>query len=625
MGYLDKPFNTFRPLPVDALSQMPIWKRWQETPQPQLIAFKGSRICLNKALLSPWATGSGSDNDYQFIDPEDLAKHPTVLGRFGLQEMSTEEIWKEVVSKRIPERLNPRDVAAYHNVMRELYRAKVFPPSSLLAPDGNLLLCKANTLFDHEIPLYQSSFRMESRTKFLAPSMRSLMGFWRKLGLRSNDGYKMPSDNFLQCVSAIERRVKKSVLDEYIRADANKLLEFLAIPRDDFQHWHDSTFTNLSRRAITPVRKLFTNQPLYRQARMLEVASREEFWALESCSPSKYIDIVWSQRPMTLHEPCKHIWDNIKAYTPSVPTVYKHLLFLANLRKDISGTDLERYLGDIKACYAFLEDKPFESIPGIKKDRVWFNLRSADLRSIRLEDLKDAVVDLKHLILHTPHGVGKVKAVNPFLMTFERLLKRAGCSEFQRPKPAPEEQKITGLTTIEKIRAFREKGQHFDFTLKARDGQELQCHRVILAAQSEYCSKRISDSWIDKNDPMLAVTFKSLKTIIDFAYNEDLVLSSGLPSITHFDDLKRTADVLDELLDLLQATDYMRIERLHTEVENHIMSAHETLIRLDSVTSLIPVVKGLRAPRLLKYCEELAQINSSLVKQIDSEEGLPYR
>jgi len=104
---------------------------------------------------------------------------------------------------------------------------------------------------------------------------------------------------------------------------------------------------------------------------------------------------------------------------------------------------------------------------------------------------------------------------------------------------------------LDKIRTFKDQGQLTDITFEA-EGRQKHANRNFLAASSIYCHTQFLGEW-SKHTPQKSIViegiaFKTLSTMVDFGYTE---IFTG-PRLKDPEDIEEVAEVLDELLDLLE-------------------------------------------------------------------------
>jgi hypothetical protein len=177
--------------------------------------------------------------------------------------------------------------------------------------------------------------------------------------------------------------------------------------------------------------------------------------------------------------------------------------------------------------------------------------------------------------------------------------------------------------SMTKIIKLRDEGQLTDVTFKA-EGIEKSAHKIFLVAVSEYCEAKFSGAWgrlSERGETVLVedITSNTLSTMIDFAYTGEYI---G-PQLKDPNNNDEIADVLDELLDLLDGSNMWLLTRLHTKVEDFLLEAGNSkdYVRVDNVVDVRECADHARALRLRKHCEDFIEANRSLVEAVGALSG----
>ncbi len=150
------------------------------------------------------------------------------------------------------------------------------------------------------------------------------------------------------------------------------------------------------------------------------------------------------------------------------------------------------------------------------------------------------------------------KIARNFLIPYEPLLNALGCQSLvtvtlpiaglKRPSNALS---IPMAKPLDKIRSFKDQGQLTDIVFEA-EGQRKHANKNFLAASSTYCHKQFLGEWSkhtsQKSIVIEGMAFKTLSTMVDFGYTE---IFTG-PRLKDPEDNEEVAEILDELLDLLE-------------------------------------------------------------------------
>ena len=210
-----------------------------------------------------------------------------------------------------------------------------------------------------------------------------------------------------------------------------------------------------------------------------------------------------------------------------------------------------------------------------------------------------------------------MRVTRKFLVPYERLLRVLGCKSIVQPPAAASvlSFKSTGYPMSEamsKIRQLRDQGQLIDVIFEA-EGVEKHAHKIFLVAVSDYCMIKFSGEWGRLSERgehvrVEGIRFSTLSTMVDFAYTGEFVE----PQLKDPKDENEVADVLDELLDLLDGTDLWQLARLHDMVENFLLSTSivPIYVRPDNVKEVTERAENGRALRLVKHCRDFIAANA---------------
>ena len=170
-----------------------------------------------------------------------------------------------------------------------------------------------------------------------------------------------------------------------------------------------------------------------------------------------------------------------------------------------------------------------------------------------------------------------LRVARKFLVPYERLLKSLGCQSVIRPSIAASAASTNSseppmTASLAKIRDLRDQGHLIDVVFEA-EGNLKSAHKIFMAAVSKYCDAQFSGEWgrLLQHQAKISITdmkFKTLSQMVDFAYTGE-VEWAGVSDQTNNDEI---AESLDELLDLLQATDRWLLDRLHQKTEDYVMN-----------------------------------------------------
>ena len=187
--------------------------------------------------------------------------------------------------------------------------------------------------------------------------------------------------------------------------------------------------------------------------------------------------------------------------------------------------------------------------------------------------------------------------------------------EFTDTIPTSDYPMANSLTEIQKL---RDEGVGTDVTFEA-EGQQKQAHKIFLMVVSDYCKTQFTGEWGRQSHQQKTISldfdFKSLCTMIDYAY-------TGVfqkPNITASTSTETIADTLDELLDLLNTTNYWLMTRLHDEVDAYLSSSQRRrfFVRAENVSAVMDRAETARAERLVQWCKLFKAGNADIVRLLE--------
>ena len=588
-------------------------------------------FCKSSRLFLPWAV-NGLINP---IAPEKVVQCLTALEALGIHVMSSKEIWDQVQQHQ-PQTINGCSISQYSTFIQELADNDI-KPSTAIAPNGLGKFCRASSLYDHEDELFRSAFRMEHETRFLHNRIRqpkSLCDYWISIGLRSRGPTRVfNSEDYVQCVIAIQNRWQPSTSSQTqtFCKDAEKVAAYLHWDTPSLRQWPSSSWREIAKVRIFRIDNDFSEQPLYRRSRMSEKAIQHDHCSLLNIGRKGDIRIIWSQLPLLKHEPIEYVFGCIAARgRPTATTVFEHLKHMVSQCDQISNRDLIEYVKDIQASYTYLQenDEAAKRVSDIQETKIFFNVDTTEIDGISTIDLQQSLTAAKFLCLNSPVDAGIIKVSRKFLVPYEKLLKSLGCKSVVQPKsralrPLSDRTESPMITTMKEILDLRDQRQLIDVVFEA-EGREKPAHRIFLAAVSGYCRAQFSGEWglILSSQAKIQIPdmrFATLSQMVDFAYTSKI----DWPKVEDPADTDEVAKALDELLDLLQATDMWLLAILHIMTENEIIDNATIYIRPDNVESVREIAKDANALGLVGHCDTFVKDNASFVAAMrDAEEGV---
>lgn len=613
------------------LQRLPVWPLFQPSQfnkGPNYVSAEGATFCKTSKLLLPWVVESlGS-----LVAPEIVDKCMVALKALKVHVMPVTEIW-EHAQHHHPTNMGNLSAADYSAFVRELAINSV-KPSTAIAPNGHGVFCKASSLFDHADEIFKSAFRIEHMTRFLHGEMQhagSLHEYWVSLGLRSRGPTKVfnPED-YVQCAFAVQRRWQSNQSSQTptFSQDAEKVAAYLLWDQPSLRNWSYHIWTEIASVQMFRVEDDVSKQRVYRQKRMSEVARKQDHCSLLGVGKACDVRILWSQLPVLKKEPVGFVLQKLpRQGKPTAATVFAHLKYMVSQCRQISNADLPEYVKDIQASYEYLqEDFSYATeIPGIRETKIFFNIDTTETDGLSTIDLEKALTSANYLCLNSPVDAGVIKVSRKFLIPYEKLLRSLGCKSVvqptnRAPRLSPHQTESPMVTAMKEIVSLRDQRQLVDVVFEA-EGREKPAHRIFLAAVSDHCKAQFSGEWglLLAHQARIQVkdmTFTALSQMVDFAYTGTV----DWPQVQDSGNNDEIAKKLDELLDLLQATDMWLLETLHTMTEDKIIDNAETYVRPDNVESVRDIAKDANASSLTSHCDAFIAHNRGFVEAARNQE-----
>lgn len=484
------------------------------------------------------------------------------------------------------------------------------------------ILCSPSGLFDHDDAIFLAAFGESDEAHFLHPTFRNERGFWISIGLRSRPKVGvMHATDFLECVSQIVARLSFSSSRDRIWEDAGKVTRYLRFFYPGFGNWPDKAWTTIAQAKMYRADSDVSSEPSYRQAQMLSLASESTPQCINSAASKTHKRIMWSQRPFLKDPPDAALYTKLQTGgRPEVQLVYDHLKFLINMRNSIEELDLPEYLRDLQATYSYLQEHHTATvvIPSIRQAKVWLNLPTTDLASISSSQFDKSLNSAKSLCFNAPLDTHMMERAKNFLVPYETLLKALGCQSMVQPPKKSIASQGNKQRPMDRIwialRDMRKQGQLVDVIFEA-EGQQFFASRNIMAASSGYCRAQFLGEWGNILGPKATIQIedlssKTLDYMVEFAYTGVV----EWPRLQDGEDINEVADILDELLDLLNGANMWLMDMLHDLTERYILDNSETFIRPDNVDSVKELADAARAKCLVGHCDEFISVNTRFVQ-----------
>lgn len=559
------------------LRSLPIWPCLGGQSSPELMSFtsaENGRFHKDAIMLLPWVKDLGT-----FVDPKVAQPVERVLKSLGVTFMTVSQVWDHIKGD-FPTNRKDWNLKSYQRFVHHLAHHKLYPSSSSIAPNGHGDFCLPSTLYDHKDPIFFAAFRKMEDTKFLHPDLRSDVFhiFWINVGLRVRVNEVMKSADFLQCALAIEARDAEIEKKSVFKQDAETVAKYLVWDTLNFRQWPSNIWSRLCKVQMFHVADNIQDNFTYRQARMQDLADNKSHRCLDDMGREKDKRIVWSQKPFFKHKPVPYVFEaSPNRGFVSAETVLDHLKYLVDIRKNIEVADLPEYLKDIQASYDYLQDQVdfTKNIKNLWKAKIWVNVDTTEVDEISSEDIESSLTSASLLCMNCPTDPLPSKVARKFLIPYERLLKALGCPSVTQPprtKPPPTNPTLPMDATMAEIRNLRDQREFIDIVFEA-EGVQKPAHKIFMVAVSQYCRAQSLGEWgrqLEQQRGVIRIEdmrYKTLSDMVDFAYAGTV----NWPPLTDPMDTDEVASRLDELLDLLQATDRWFLDRLHQLAEDYII------------------------------------------------------
>ena len=612
------------------LQRLPVWPLFQPSQDHNVSKYlpaEGATFCRSSKLLLPWVV-KGMSN---LISPEKVDQCSIPLKTLGYQVMRSKEIW-DLSQQYHPTTVENVSSTGYYEFVKELADNNIMT-SVAIAPNGHQTLCVTSTLYDHEDEVFESAFRLENASRFLHSKMRSkpLHKYWISLGLRSRGPAKVFNfEDYLQCAIAMKKRWQSTepTQTETFCQDAQKVATYLLYDNPKLRQWPGSTWNEIAKVQMFRVEDNFSDERIYRRDRMIETSLKQDHCSLLGVGRKCDINIAWSQLPLLKWEPTGYVFECLPGRgKPTVAIVFEHLKYMISQCKHIDQEDLKFYIHDIRATYAYLQENSGSAmgIPDIQESKVFFNIDTTEVDGLSAIDLERNLTSAKFLCLNSPVDAGIVKVTRKFLIPYEELLRALGCKSvvqptIRAPRPSPEATKSPMAASLKEILSLRDQRQLIDVVFEV-EGREKPAHRIFLAAVSGYCRAQFSGEWgllLERQAKIHIedMSFATLTQMVDFAYTSQI----DWPRVQDPGDSEEIAKALDELLDLLWATDMWLLKTLHTMTENEIIENARIYIRPDNVETVRDIALDANASGLANHCGAFIADNASFVAAMKEQE-----
>ena len=611
------------------LRELPIWPRRTKDgleDRSYFLAAKDALLCKHADLvLLPWVK-----NADRFVHPKYTAEREAIFVALKMELMTPERMWRGYLENYLPKTLSIADHKHFRKMLLCLQEHNI-TSTAQIAPDVRGTLRQAKDLYDNEDIVFKAAFSQEQQqlSRFIHPVFRNLRKYWIINGLRRrHDTDHVIEEDYLECVRTIRARREVASDDPSLVADAATVARYLTLDKFFFRDWTAQTWAEIAETQMFRVRNHASSERVYRQSRMQEIAQSLTICSLPEAAKASNVRICWSQQPMLEEPPVEYIYECLPSCaSPSVQTVYDHLLYLLKIRCDLLFAETVEFLKDIQASYWYLQENFTQTaaIPGVRDKSIWLNVDTTDLDLITLDQIKSDLLPANRLCINSPADPTPYKNALRFLTPYEKLLKALGVHAVVTRRIQPRVMGNEDLTMSEYLisnyRRLREQGEMLDVTFEAQ-GTRISAHKVCLAGVSEYCKAQFSVDWGQNLGPEATIAIQdldpsTLERIINFAY-------SGTTSLAPLHDtysIEEIADRLDELLDLLRGADRWIMKKLHSITEQCLLEDFHTYIRADNVVDVKAEASKARAFDLEKACQDLIDDNLEFVRLFEQGKG----
>lgn len=493
---------------------------------------------------------------------------------------------------------------------------------SNIAADGDRNLKKASQLYDHEDQIFISAFRHQRAARFLNKNLEGYRPFWLRLGLRHRANNFISPRDYIQCLQVMKHRLSADDArnDLYLEQDSRTVLSPLTTPSSTTQRFNVRDWQAISEERVFQSRTNFSAEPQYRRETMAMVAADNNLLPLFGVVSYDHVAVCWSQTPFVIHQPTREVLGQIPGHgQPDINMVWRHLDHMAIISELLEEDQIRDFLKDLDLTYQYLQDHLEESKAGsyLVTGTVWLNLNTSDHGKVSLDDIDSSWEEIENLVLSSSCDAGKIKAVRPGLMRFEKLLRGLGCSSITYPTVTRPTLHI-GCSVSKSLQQLRKEEKMLDITF-CTESRLLRAHKVVLAAMSEKCALQFNSRWKQENlitydentDPEDYMSYHTLSTMIKYAYEEEIDWKEM--EVSDADDEDERAEKLDLLLDLHKGADCWMIPALKSEVEDKILVAGKAFVNLSNVVEIRERAEMVRAMEFERWCAGIIRKNQYIV------------
>ena len=611
------------------LKSIPLWPVFHGSSLDQLVSANDSWIAGDSRLLVPWM-----EDCSRFVLPSfssDARNHDCLL-KLGVKKVPIQVLLRAYVLP-MPSTLSAIQWQYFQPLISAIAGIAVHSDTwnsllpiltdSKVAADGNCKLTKTCEMYDHEDPIFISAFRHQKETRFLHKSVQGYRSFWLRLGLRHRANNFFSAGDYIQCLKVLKARLNAGDAqnDPHLEQDSRTVLSLLTSPNSNIQsfggHWDA-----ISRETVFRSRTNFGTEPQYRRDTMATLATEKEFLHLSDVILYEHVAICWTQTPFVVHQPTREVLGKLtsqgQAGHPDIDMVWQHLQTMKILSEDLEQDQIHDFLTDLDLTYEYLQDHlDSRDWYNVGNEAIWLNLGTSDHRTVQLEDIASSWQGIENLVLSSSCDAGKMKAVRPRLMRFEKLLRGMGCGSITYPTVTRPTLHL-GCSVSKSLRQLRKDEKLLDITFST-EGRLIKAHKVVLGAASEKCAQQFDSRWrqediikYDENtDPDDYMSYHTLSTMIDHAYEEEIDWKEM--EVLVDDDEDEKAAKLDLLLDLHKGADCWIIPALMSQVEDKILVVARAFVNMSNVVEIRERAEMVGAKVFERWCAKYIKDNQHIV------------
>ena len=602
------------------IKSLPIWPRIERPENrgdTEYMAAEDASFCKHSCLFVPWAK-----NLHNFVHPKTVESYEDCLEKLGVHLWTPGELWARI-EKHLPEALaDNAAVKIYVGLVEYLQAYQIRYPIPLV-PDGTRTLRKAGELYDHHDMIFEAAFRQEAEQHFLHPDARATRPFWVTIGLRTaQSSGELSEEDYLECALAVDRQWTANTWNQVSDQQAAGVASYLEFEKRGFAAWSASTWEKLSKLRIFSVKDNVLDMREYRQPRMKQLVNEHTYCSLQDAAQESDRAISWTQMKRLKRPPAAGVFAKLpQGGHPSIGKVYEHLQFLVGICVNVKENDILAYVGDLEACYHFLQKNTsaVSRLPGIQDAKVWLNIDTIEEGLIQKSELLTNFLPAKLICLDAPGShldmIFNIRVAKRFLMPFFGVLKAVGCQAVA--PPVQRTPTVSDLSLADEWSTgyleLRDKEMLIDVVFEVQ-GQRLLAHKAPLAMVSLKWRTQFTGSWAQttKHNAVVPVEldFKTFSTLLDFAYTR---IYKGAKA--QIDAPKEDiVAVVDDTLDVLAAADEFIMPRLHDQVETYFEENTKVLLRPWTVDAIMQRASNANARRLQEVCNDYIQRNQQFME-----------